>query len=204
MKKLVLFLILAAFTLTACGGEQVEDVPEPHDPQPQESGDTTQVAAAPAPSETEDDDNDYTIQDDEPPVISDFAFKMGDVVIEMNQNINYVIDRLGEPLGIIEEPSCAFDGIDRIFGYPGVQFYTYPIGDDDFIHTIGFFDDSVKTMEGGIRLGSPLQDVLDAYGEDYEHDTGMYTFRRGLTSLQFMIEDGFVDFISYGFIIEQE
>jgi hypothetical protein len=115
----------------------------------------------------------------------------------MDENIADVIERIGEPLGEFEAPSCAFDGIDRIFSYPGIQIYTYPAGETDHIHTIGFFDDSVRTSEGGVRLGSTVQAVLDAYGDNYSYETGMYKFSRGLTSLEFLTEDDFVIGITY-------
>jgi len=141
---------------------------------------------------------------DSPPVTTEnpqnpsvFSFKFGDVVIEMNENMSNVIGKLGEPLGVLEAPSCAFDGTDRIFSYPGVQIYTYPVDDDDFIHTIGFFDDSVYTTEGKIRLGADIQDVIDVYGDNYKYETGMYTFTRGSTFLEFLVDDDIVIGITY-------
>jgi len=118
-----------------------------------------------------------------------FSFKMGEVNIEMDEDISKIIGKLGEPLGILEQPSCAFDGIDRVFSYPGLQIYTYPKGDADHIHTIGFFDDSVFTTEGKIHLGSDIQAAIDAYGNDYKYETGMYTYTRGLTFLEFLVDD---------------
>ena len=206
MKVLLLFLLLSVLVLSACGGGEAEILPDTGDIlQDMENSiiNDSSDAAGELP------DTDDSAQPDETPAIEDsqgpgvFSFKMNDVVIEMNQNIDYVIDRLGEPRGVFEAPSCAFDGIDRIFSYPGIQIYTYPKGDSDFIHTIGFLDDTVRTSEGGIRLGSKLQAVLDAYGDDYEFDTGMYKFTRGLTSLEFLVDDDMVTGISYGFRIEQ-
>jgi len=134
---------------------------------------------------------------DTPGVPSVFSFKMGEVNIEMDEDISAIIGKLGEPLGILEQPSCAFDGTDRIFSYPGVQIYTYPKGDADHIHTIGFFDDSVFTTEGKIRLGSNIQAAIDAYGNDYKYETGMYTFTRGLTFLEFLVDDDIIIGITY-------
>jgi len=107
----------------------------------------------------------------------------------MDDDIANVISKIGEPLEEFEAESCAFDGIDRIFRYPGIQIYTYPKDGSDHIHTIGFFDDIIRTSEGGIRLDLPIQAALDAYGEDYRYETGMYTFTRGLTFLEFLVDD---------------
>ena len=208
MYKFLLFfilIILSVFLFTACGGDTAGVVPDPQDP-PQEAGDPD-VSGSNEPDAPKDSDDtsspDDSSVEDGPQIPAVFFFKMGDVIIDMNQNIDYVISNVGEPLGIFEAPSCAFDGIDRIFSYPGLQLYTYPHGDDDLIHTIGFFDDSVRTAEGGIRLGAKLQAVTDAYGDDYVVDTGMYKFTRGSTSLEFLIDDDMVIGITYGYKIEQ-
>jgi len=204
MKRTTLVLIaifaLSIFALTACGAEQVETVPAPQAPESQEI--TNAPESPPEDTGTEENDTPAPPEEDTPQTISDFAFKMGDVLIEMDQDINKVIEKLGEPLGIFEAPSCAFDGIDRIFGYPGMQIHTYPKGDSDFIHTISLRDDSLRTTEGGIRLGDDIQTALDAYGDDYELDTGLYRFKRGLTTLEFLTEDGIVMGITYGFLVE--
>lgn len=136
------------------------------------------------------------------PVPSVFSFKMGDVLIEMDEDISRVIAGLGEPLGILEQESCAFDGIDRIFSYPGIQIYTYPKGNSDHIHTIGFFDDSVVTTEGNIRLGSDIQEVFNVYGNDYRYDSGMYTFTRGKTVLEFLVSGDNIISINYRYILD--
>jgi len=200
MKKKILMIIaiatLSVFALTACDGGQPEAVTVTPPPETQEAtnsndNDIAQTNDDPAPPE-----------EDEPEPT--FAFKYGDVLIEMDQDINYVLEKLGEPMGIFEAESCAFDGIDRIFGYPGMQIHTYPKGDSDFIHTISFRDDSdlMFTTEGSIRLNSDIQKVIDAYGDDYEFDTGLYRYRRGKTTLEFLTEDDKVTGITYGFILE--
>ena len=200
MKKriplLIAIIAISVFAMTACGGGQPEAVTATPPPAPQEAAnsnenDTALTSDDPTPIEEE----------DEPQQPSEFAFKMGDFLIEMDQDIDYVLDNLGEPLGIFEAPSCAFEGIDRIFGYPGMQIHTYPKDDSDFVHTISLRDDSLRTTEGGIRLGSDIQAALDAYGNDYEFDTGLYRYRRGRTTLEFLTEDDIVMGITYGFII---
>jgi len=217
MKRFGLFIIstvfiLAVFSLTACGGDRAETVPDSREPESQGVGSGSADGAATDGGASDstatvdsaaNDDND-TVADDEPEPggVQDFVFKMGDVLIEMDQDISHVLGRLGEPSGIFERPSCAFDGMDIIYGYPDVEIYTYPVGNNNHIHTVNFINDSPRTLEGGIRMGVPLQSVLDAYGDDYEYDTGMYVFTRGLTTLSFFIEDGIVWGITYGFIIE--
>jgi len=199
MKKtlilLVAIIMLSLLTLTACGGGQTEAVTVPPPSEPQEVVEATV-------SDPIDTNETSPPEEEEAQPEPTFAFKYGDVLIEMDQDINYVLEKLGEPLGIFEAESCAFDGIDRIFRYPGMQLHTYPKGDNDFVHTISLRDDSLRTTEGGIRLGADIQDVIDAYGDDYEFDTRLYRFRRGMTTLEFITEDDMVVGITYGLIID--
>ncbi|MDR2569374.1 MAG: hypothetical protein LBD23_03620 [Oscillospiraceae bacterium] len=210
MKRFILFLLFLAFLftvtiLTSCGDNQKDSSPDDsNSPESTEPNGKTPDIDNPTIDDISDNpqgDDDPHV-DDVPHILSVFSFKIMDFTIEMDQDIVYVIEALGEPRGIFEEPSCAFDGIDRIFGYSNIQIHTYPKDDHDHIHTISLRDDSIGTTEGGIRLGAKLQDVIDAYGDDYKYDAGMYTFTRGLTTLEFFIDDGEVKGITYGFIIE--
>jgi len=199
---LIISIILTAAVLISCGGEaDVTDVPDspPDDIPAPVTGNDPDPTPTPANENNGNNNGDTDNTPVEPP---DFFFKIGDVIINLDENISYVIDKLGEPIGIQVLPSCAFDGDDRIYRYPGADLYTYPSGDKDFIHTIVFFDDTVRTAEGGVRLGSRLQTVLDAYGEDYQLESGMYTFTRGDTLLEFLIEDNEVIGIQYRLDIE--
>ena len=134
------------------------------------------------------------------PAPEGFTFTTQGVTIHLDQNMAEVLEQLGEPLGFLEVPSCAFDGMDRIFSFPGVQIHTYPSGELDFIQIISIRDDSVTTMNG-IYLGSSLDDVLAAYGDDYRQEFGMFTFIMGQTTLSFFIEDDMVIGITYELIM---
>jgi hypothetical protein len=208
MKRHILIsipVLLAFFALIACGnGDNGSENDSQLPPLEVETATAPVDNAEPAelPINNEPNQTDDLAEADQPQAPPYFAYKHDDVLIEMNQNINYVTGRLGEPQGIFEAPSCAFDGTDRIFSYPGIQIYTYPVGDEDFIHTIGFFDDSIRTTEGGIRLGSNIQAALDAYGNDYEYESGMYTFTRGLTVLEFLTDNDVIMGISYRLILD--
>jgi len=208
MKRVFLLLILAVFVLTmlpACSGGEPGPVSPAQPPQEtpkqgeQPADDPDEVVTDPPASKDPESQPDVTVP---PPADLTFTYTTGDFVIEMDQNISEVIVALGEPVGFFEAPSCAFDGIDRIYAYPGLQIHTYPKGEEDHVHTVSLRDDSVQT-EGGIYLGSSLNMVVLAYGDDYELDTGMYQYTRGKTTLAFYIEDNMVIGITYGLIIEQ-
>jgi hypothetical protein len=202
MKKigLVLIIALAMLALVACGNGNGA-VPE----SPMEQEPTGNAPGNNEPSSPVGENEPDASVVDGPVAADSFFFMMGDVRIEMDQDIEYVITNVGEPLGRFEDESCAFDGMDIIFSYPGIQIYTYPAGAGNYIHTIGFFDDTSiysVTAEGGLRLGSSIQDIIDAYGDDYSYETGLYRFTRGLTVLEFLVEDGMVKGITYRLLLD--
>ena len=135
------------------------------------------------------------------PTEAEFTFPFNGTVINLNQNMAEILDTLGEPSGVRQTPSCAFDGYDRIFGFGAINIHTYPVGDEDFIQIISIRDDSVTTP-GGIRLGNSWGAVLDAYGTDYVQDFSKHTFTQGDTTLSFFVEDGIVVEITYALIMD--
>ena len=194
---LVLIIVLFTFALVACGNGDVPGVETPAAQGPAEVAARDNEPSSPA------GENEPDVSVENEPVVSDtFFFKMGDFVVEMDQDIDHVINNVGEPLGRFEAQSCAFDGMDIIFSYPGIQIYTYPAGAGNYIHMIGFFDDTVRTAEGNIRLGTRIQNVFDVYGEDYSYETGLYRFTRGLTVLEFLVEDDIVMGITYRLLLD--
>ena len=195
MKKLITpILIIAVLAITACGGsDPILEVAAP-------AAQPAQQAAAPAtpaaPEQLPELPTEAQI-----PAATDFSLDVGNFTISMSQNIEDTISALGEPLGVFEQPSCAFDGIDRIFSFPGLQIHTYPVGDTDLIHTISVRDDSHVT-DNGIYLGAGFDAMVAAYGSGYEQEGSMFTFTRGMTFLQFFVENDIITAITYGLIFE--
>jgi len=192
MKKIFFILLLAVVVLAACG--QDEEV--------------TEVNAIPVylPGYGEVPLQDLVVTEifEEPATVVDanlFNFEFRGNVLSLNQDMNDVLDLLGEPTGVRQTPSCAFEGYDRIFGFGAINVHTYPLGDDNFVQVISIRDDSVTTVNG-IRLGDSWEDVLAAYGIDYEQNFSIYTFTRGNTTLAFFIEDGIVVEITYSLLFE--
>ena len=135
-------------------------------------------------------------QNPAPAQTSGYCFKANGVVIQMGAPAAPVVDALYEPLNYFEAPSCAFDGVDRIYYYRGFELYTYPVDDVDFISSINLTDDSVETPEG-VYLGLGLDEVIGAYGDGYEQNFGQYSYPLDDSSLSFLIEDGAITAITY-------
>lgn len=80
--------------------------------------------------------------------------------------IEDVISSLGEDYAYSEAMSCAYDGLDKIYGYEaeGADFSTRPDGDRDLVCEIYIFDGDWQTAKG-IKIGSTIDEVKAAYGE---------------------------------------
>jgi len=128
-----------------------------------------------------------------------FTFEFRGTTINLNQNIAEVLPSLGEPLGIHETPSCAFEGYDRIFRFSGVQLHTFPQGDHDYIQIISLWDDSVSTEEG-VYIGASWDNVVSSYGTNYVQEFNKITFTRSNTTLSFYVQNNTVIEITYALI----
>lgn len=129
---------------------------------------------------------------------SKYVFAAGEVRLPMNEEFSALREALGEPETYYEAASCAFDGLDKTFTYPGFELVTYPVDEVDYIADIYFLDDTASTAEG-IHIGSTLEEVKAAYGTDYTADEFgfYYTYTDGDTQLKFGVEDGVVTEIEY-------
>lgn len=134
--------------------------------------------------------------------VQGYQFKYNNVVIDMNTDAEPIVEALGEPQEYFEAESCAFKGLDKFYYYNGIELTTYPTDNKDFISSINFSDDSVSTMEG-IYLGATLQEVVQAYGEEYIEEAGLYTFTRGKSKLTFLVEDEVVTTITYLAVVDE-
>jgi hypothetical protein len=130
---------------------------------------------------------------------SSFTFMIGQTEIVPGGDFAPVLAALGEPTDIFEAPSCAFDGVDRIYYYPGFVINTFPDRGTDCVLSVYFTDDSVETPEG-IYLGASYDDLISVYGEERMNEAGdMLVFVRGETSLAFLLDSDTVRDISYYF-----
>ena len=66
----------------------------------------------------------------------------------MNEDASAVVEELGEADDYFESESCAFEGLDKVYTYPGFTLNTYPVDDKDYVLSVVFRDDTVSTDEG--------------------------------------------------------
>ena len=126
-----------------------------------------------------------------------YVFTTGDgATVSVDEDMAQVLTDLGEAQSYFEAESCAFEGLDKTYTYPGFVITTRPDGENDYVNSIRLTDDSVSTVEG-VYIGSSEADVKAAYGEDGGADQGMLSYTAGGVSLNFILEDGAVISIEY-------
>ncbi len=181
MKKRV-FALLAACTVTAAlvlgGCGQTQTTPD--------SGNTTGNQGASADDGRTDSDG----------VTQGYMFESNGVKIAVDVDMNEIKDSLGEPKSVFEEPSCAAQGTAYLYSYSGYEINTYPDGELNRIAYILLKDDTVATMEG-VDLSMTREDVIAAYGDDYEGDDKKISYEKDGMTLNFMFDGDSIISIEY-------
>jgi len=106
-----------------------------------------------------------------------------------------ILEKLGQPKSCTEEPSCAFDGMDKTYYYGSFYLSTCPIDGRDYIYNLWFVDDTVATEEG-IRIGSTFAQVEDLWGPE-AFDGNSFVRTKGQSRLVIRMEAGMVRSVLY-------
>ncbi|MCI8800070.1 hypothetical protein NSB25_12290 [Acetatifactor muris] len=127
---------------------------------------------------------------------SGYVFIHNGVVIEMDVDAASVIEQLGEPDSYFEAPSCAFEGIDKIYTYGSFELDTYPTDKKDYVSSVIFKDDTITTTEG-IGIGDSVDKMEEAYGTGRTDENGMTVYEKGDMKLCFILEGETIVSIEY-------
>lgn len=125
-----------------------------------------------------------------------YVFESNGTEIVVDMDMSAVADKLGEPVNYYEEPSCAAQGIAKIYTYSGFEIETYPDGDSDLIACVVLKDDSVATPEG-VDLSMTKEEIIVAYGSDYEESETSMVYEKNGTKLCFILDGEDIASIEY-------
>ena len=131
-----------------------------------------------------------------------FTYTNGSVTIEMNSDAAAVVEKLGEPLDYFESESCAFEGLDKVYTYPGFKLNTYPEEDKDYVLSVVFMDDTVETEEG-IANGSTKDQVTEAYGDPAEESDTSLVYEKGDTEMTIGLDGDSVSSLEISAVTEE-
>lgn len=175
MKKTVLTLLVALSCVCLCacgGGNNSENV----------GGNNTNVGGNQS-------ENDQTKD-------ASYVFKYDGMEFSVNEDIESVVGKLGEPVAYYEAASCAFEGLDKFYTYSSFQLDTYPKDGKDLVASIYFKDDLVKTAEG-VSLYMTKDDMISAYGDATTVNDNEYIYEKGNGRLHFILDGDEIISIEY-------
>lgn len=127
---------------------------------------------------------------------TEYALTYKETEIHLNKEAAPILKALGKYESCFEQQSCAYQGMDKIYTYPGIELGTYPVNGKEHISSIYFIDDTVSTQEG-IKLGSTYDEMVKAYGKEYTEEFGVYRYVLGKTELSIYTTNKVVDAIEY-------
>lgn len=187
-KKAAILVLSAALLLAGCGNDAKVIEGE------------VKTAGGESSGETEDADDDEDADDgegaDDGEEHKGYVFVYNDIVMEMDAEASPVLEQLGEANSYFEAPSCAFEGIDKMYTYSSFELDTYPTDDKDYISAVIFKDDSITTPEG-VGIGDSREKVAEAYGDGGTEEAGMIVYRKDDMKLCFIIQDDSIASIEY-------
>ncbi len=125
-----------------------------------------------------------------------YYFQYNDTQIFVDTEAEPVLKALGDPEKTFEQDSCAYQGKDIIYTYPGFELGIYPVDGQNRISSVYILDDTAATPEG-IKYGSTVEEVLKAYGDQYTEEFGVYRYYLGNSELSIYTTNGLVDGIEY-------
>ena len=125
-----------------------------------------------------------------------YVFNYDGMDIAVDSDVAPIIEKLGEANNYFESPSCAAEGIGKLYTYNDFEIQTYPDGNVDRILYVLFKTDNVATAEG-IDLSSSKDDIIEAYGQPTEEVTGSMKYEKDDMILAFIFDGDSLISIEY-------
>lgn len=99
-----------------------------------------------------------------PEVTGSYHLVYRDVDLAPGAEADPAITSLGDDYSYFESPSCAYQGMDKVYTYDSIIIRTVTQDDVDYINSIELKDDTISTPEG-IYIGCTSDQVTEAYGD---------------------------------------
>lgn len=120
-----------------------------------------------------------------------YALKVNNKEIKLGEVFSR--EKCGQELQYSEVASCAFDGLDKKYTYENYEITT---GEKDKITSIYFIDEGVSTTEGA-KITDSYDKMVQVYGNNFKNEGNKYTYTKGDTSIEFMVENEVIVGIEY-------
>ena len=185
MKKMFVMLLALSLLLAACGGKA------PAETQPK----VETPAQTQAPAETKAPEDQEIVPDET---------QAGEKAVINNREYSFVLDGITLTPGaaydaaampvadsLYQIPSCAFEGTDNVYAYPGCEIIAYNEGKGEVIYSVYLLDPTVMTPEG-LAIGDEEAKVTGLYGNGYTLTEGQYVYLGRNSQLIILTDGGYV------------
>ncbi len=126
-----------------------------------------------------------------------YVFRSGETVLQLGTEADAVLAKLGAPVKVFEQDSCAYQGKDRVYTFPGFELSVYPDGGKNLISDIYIPETSTAATPEGIHPGSTVDEMIKVYGSAYTEKWGVYRYTQGNCILMFYTTGNKIDVIEY-------
>jgi hypothetical protein len=124
-----------------------------------------------------------------------WIFSFEGVDVAMDAAAKELIEKMPEYESVYEAPSCAFEGMDRVYNYGSFEINTYEVSGTEYISAVIFKDDLAETQEGAY-IGMSLNEMEAIYGIGKEEGNGL-VYEKGGMKLRFFLKGGQITQIQY-------
>lgn len=124
-----------------------------------------------------------------------YSLKYGD--IDITPGKVFKEEEISEDYNYYEIESCAFDGMDKVYTYSGVEITVAEIDGVDTIYSVYFLDENTETTEG-IKISDNKEKMIETYGDSYESSVeNSYSYKKDNVIISFITENDIIISIEY-------
>ena len=87
------------------------------------------------------------------------------------------------------------------YTYENYEITTYPDGEKERIYSNYFLNEEITTTEG-VKVSDDFNKMKSTYGQQYENQGNQYTYKKGKTNLEFIVENDVITSIQYTYTAE--
>ncbi len=129
---------------------------------------------------------------------STFSVKYKEVDITPGKEFSE--EKIGEESNLSEIPSCAFNGVDKVYTYENFEIIVASVNGEDTVYSVYFDDDTMETPEG-VKVTDTKDKMIEKYGTNYKQELGnKYIYTNNNVELSFIIESDVITAIEYTLI----
>ena len=195
MKKLLaIALILALVFCVSCTAKETAGDTDDRSGET-DSSENTDINVIPdgQPDETPDDKEENNADE-----TAGFTVALSDGrTVVLGSGADEAVAGLGEYTDVFEAPSCIHEGFDRVYTYGGFSLTTSPDGNGAEYAAEFVLETAECALENGLTIGSTVEDMTAAYGEDYTDSFGFITYELDGASAAFVTDGGIITSIVF-------